>query len=126
MSAILGDFTAGFIVGQATTVVIGLWSITLGLLTGTLWVMGGRGFLGTNLWRRAGVSMVVSLTFALAKHSFIPMMSFPLMWLAMSVGYGTPSTQPPDEGSWLGRIFGEWARFLWFLILALTMIPLFL
>ena len=126
MVAILEDFIAGFAVGQVTMFVIGAWSLLLGAITGLLWVAGGRGWLGTNLWRRVGISFIISTTFAVAKHSFLPLIAFPLMWGSMAIGYGTPSTQPPDAGSWLGRIFGKWTRVAWFIILAIAMLPLFL
>ncbi len=125
MRAIIEDLLAGFIIGLSTWFVIGPWSILIACSTALLWMAGGRGYLSTNLWRRVGVSFIISTTFAVAKHSFIPIISFPLMWGSMAIGYGVPSTQPPDEGSWLGRIFGRWTRVVWYLILGVAMIPLF-
>ena len=85
------------------------------------------GYLGSNAWRRVGCPLVMALAFlGLHGHLLAVAISGGLQYGAMSIGYGTPSTQPPDAGSWLGRKFGENTRLVWFGILALAMIPLFL
>lgn len=123
--AIFEDFFAGFAVGQVTMFVIGPWSLLIGIITGVLWVLGGRGWLGTKGWRRIGVPAVISLPWALNGHFIGSLISFPLQFGAHTFGYGEIDSNDPN-GSFLGRIFGRWTRAIWYLILAVSMIPLFL
>lgn len=126
MRTIYEDFIVGFAVGQVTAFVIGIWSLFLGVLTGILWVAGGQGWLETKLWRRLGVPLLICLPWVL-KTSFIWVVaSFFMQFGVQCIGYGVPSTQPFDLGSWLGQRFGNWTRAIWFVLLGLAMIPLFL
>lgn len=120
------ELLEGFLFGLVSCLSIGFYGVLIGILCSILWRFGGIGWFGTNLWRRIGIPLVLCTAFALSKHSWIPIISFPLMWASLSIGYGTPSTQPPDEGSWLGRRFGKWTRCVWWLILMISLIPLFL
>ena len=119
------DFIQGFFLGQLTAFVIGPFSLLVGVVTGVLWILGGMGYLSTNLWRRAGISVIMATIFAIAKHSWVPMLAFPTMWLAMAQGYGTVDVND-SKGSWLGRIFGQYTRFAWWIILLISTVPLWL
>lgn len=123
-NVILEDFFYGFAIAQVTAFVWGAWSLAVGVVSGICWVGGGQGWLGTKAWRRIGVPILVSLPFGLLGHALGCGISGSLQMLWHTVGYGEPSSNPPDEGSWLGRIFGKWTRLVWFLILGLTLIPL--
>ena len=123
--AMFEDFIQGFFLAQITMFYIGLWSLLIGLICGILWVLGGMGWLGYNTWRRLGIPLVICPLIAISRHTWIPLISFPLMFGTFCLGYGIPSTQPPDEGSWLGRRFKKWARLVWWWILLLSCTPLF-
>lgn len=129
------DFIFGFIYGQVTMFVVGVWSLLIGVVTGVLWWLGGQGFLGTKDWRREGCPFITSSVFFFGNHLMESILlerlsgaliSLPLQIIAFHIGYGEPSAQPPDEGSWLGKRFGKWTRPVWFLILIISMGPLFL
>ena len=72
-----------------------------------LWALGGAEN-SKKAWRRLGVPLVALDVFILAH---VPI-KFPLVLAStgaafgvLTIGYGIPSTQPPDAGSWLGRFF---------------------
>ena len=134
MMTIFEDFIAGFAVGQVTMFVWGAWSLAVGVVSGILWVGGGQGWYQTKAWRRVGVPIAVCLPFALSGHLAGSAISFSLQFGAQSLGYGEQDTDRFDDagitrindpGSWLGRIFGKLTRIVWYLILAVAMIPLF-
>lgn len=120
------DFFSGFLVAQITALAIGPWSLLIGLFSGIAWVAGGQGWLGTKGWRRIGVPLLVCLPFALSGHILGAVISGFGQFGVHCIGYGEPSTQPPDIGSWLGRIFGQYTRLVWFILLVITLIPLVL
>ena len=61
-----------------------------------------------KFWRRLGVPIVTSLVSAICLHSYVPLLSILPVYACFTIGYGLPSTQPPDEGSALGRF---WYKF---------------
>lgn len=125
MRVIIEDLISGFVVGLVTFFVIGWWSLLIGVLCGVLWVLGGVGWLQTKLWRRLGVPIVVCLSSALKGHLIGALITLPLMFGALCIGYGEESVGPPyDAGSWLGREFRRYTRLVWYIILAISMLPL--
>jgi hypothetical protein len=65
-----------------------------------LWRFGG--YQGTSLgWRRVGVPTVICLTAAIINNAWVPLLSWPLMFGALTIGYGLPGQH--DNGSPLAR-----------------------
>lgn len=84
--------------------VIGWWVLPLALVSSMLWAYGGAE--GTSkAWRRIGVPAATAGFVVAFNPTMVWMLAFiPAGWGALTVGYGMPSTQPPDEGSTLGRL----------------------
>lgn len=88
-------------------------TIFFGTVASIFWAKSGRG--DSKLWRRLGVPVViVSGILMSSQHtlqSALPLLAWiPICFGILSLGYGIPSTQPPDSGSWLGRITFRIAR----------------
>jgi len=119
------DLIQGACYGLISTLAIGWWGLAIAHLTATLWYLGGRGWLGTNTWRRIGCPLVLCLSFMTHGFSWWIVASFFVQWGALSIGYGIPDVNDP-EGSWLGRMFGKYTRLVWCGLVLLAMIPLFI
>lgn len=66
-----------------------------------LWALtGSESKWNYKLWRRLGVPLVWALCLWKREAFFV----VPVAYGLLSLGYGIPSTQPFDEGSWLGRL----------------------
>lgn len=125
MNVLIEDFFAGFAVTQITAIVIGPWSVFLGLVGGFLWFSGGQGYLGTKAWRRLGVPLVICTPFFWHTPWYWVLASGLAQFGVQSVGYGVPDYNDP-KGSFLGRIFGKWTRVVWYVLMLIALIPLFL
>ncbi len=102
-----------------------LWITLLsGLICGILWALSGAGY--SKLFRRLGCPFVLLLGHVLFYKSFIPFVSLLPIFGVLSLGYGIPSTQPPDEGSTLGRFFYKLTKKDEFLANILTRLTIFL
>lgn len=67
-----------------------------------LWALtGSESKYNWKLWRRLGVPLI----WAICIWKWQALVAVPAAFGFMSLGYGLPSTQPPDEGSALGRFF---------------------
>lgn len=88
---------------------VGLWALPMAVVTSLLWAVGGAEG-GKKVVRRLGVPLTITSVCALFAHSWVPFISVPLAFGVLSIGYGIPSTQPPDEGSWLGQYCFELAN----------------
>lgn len=129
------DVVEGFVYGIFSVFAIGPFAIPAAAVTALLWALGGAGFLGLNSWRRIGCPAVMASIFYFTGHP-LALGSGILQWGALSIGYGIPSVQPPDEGSELGRFWFERfghdkktdvaTQISWFAILALAMAPMFI
>ena len=95
------EFAIGFILGLGFFWAIGWCAVLLGLITGVAYRAGGAGWLGTKGWRRLGVPLAIALS--LQRIGWWIGGAFVLSVILLSLGYGTRSTQPPDEGSPLGN-----------------------
>lgn len=96
---------------------VGWWAILLSLACAYLWSAGGakKEDGGNKAYRRIGCSLLPTITvFTICQQGFVdgtgvlhlwPLISFPLAWAVLSIGYGIKSTQPPDPGSWLGNFW---------------------
>jgi len=75
------------------------WIITVPLCA-FLWALtGSESKYNYKLWRRLGVPLV----WALSLWTWQALICVPIAFGFLSIGYGMPSTQPIDDGSWLGR-----------------------
>lgn len=126
------ELIIGFIVGISSWLVIGFWAIPVSLVTSFFWAYTGAG--ASKLYRRLGVPALISGVCSVVTHSWIPLISILPAFGVLSIGYGIPSTQPPDGGSWLGRLCWTYAGFdekraelycrtIIYVLLALTFIP---
>ena len=67
-----------------------------------LWALSGsESKYNYKLWRRLGVPLV----WVIGIFNYYALAAVPIAFGFLSMGYGLPSTQPPDEGSGLGRFF---------------------
>jgi len=86
------------------------WTLGLAFLTmpicGVLWALSGMDE-STKLWRRLGCPAVQAFALYLVTKSIWVIGAIPIGYGILSIGYGVPSTQPPDAGSALGRFFYE-------------------
>lgn len=71
-----------------------------------LWAWSGAGH--GNFWRRMVMPGIVVASIFMARQHWQVLISWPIMWGVLSIGYGIPSTMPQDPGSWLGRFW--WNR----------------
>lgn len=123
MRAIIEDYLIGSVFGFVTCIVLGWYfGLACSIVCGILWVLGGRGFIGSKVWRRLGVPLLISLQFATNGHILGSIISFLLQIGWQTAGYGEPS--PGDSGSWLGRLLNNYTRPVWLGVYALTLLPL--
>lgn len=124
----------GAVFAACLSVLIGWWALPLIPLFAFLWAWTGAGH--GAFWRKILMPFIVCLVvFLFHNHwsKYWIWLSFPLSAIVLSLGYGIPSTQPPDPGSPLGRFWHkrvpEYSEFLtratiW-ILLALSFIPAF-
>lgn len=80
---------------------LGPWVLAAAPLCAWLWALGGATAKGI---RRIGCPMVVGAALWHTTGNWVASLIWvPVAWVTLSVGYGLPSTQPPDAGSVLGR-----------------------
>lgn len=80
------------------------WNLAIGLLSAVLWAYGGAEF-GKKVVRRLGVPVLIVVSAIFGGQPWWAVISIPLGFGILSIGYGIPSTQPPDAGSALGRFW---------------------
>lgn len=99
----LNELLVGFLVPFVACVYwIGWWSIPVCAATAILWALGGAYGHSIRVW---GVPALLCGSVGLTHQSWVASFPYFLMVGALSIGYGIPSTQPPDEGSALGRFW---------------------
>jgi hypothetical protein len=82
----------------------GWWVILICPITSLFWAMAGaEGF--DKFWRRVLVPASICLLLSIIMHRWWVLFGILPAWGSLSIGYGYPSTQPPDEGSALGRFW---------------------
>ena len=97
------ELMIGAVCGFCTVLWTGVLCIPLTTLTAILWAVGGAGIKSV---RRYGVPFVWCLAVYFAHGgNLLAFLPFPFMVALLSIGYGLPSTQPYDEGSFLGRFW---------------------
>jgi ribose/xylose/arabinose/galactoside ABC-type transport system permease subunit len=96
------ELLIGAIFGLTFWFVLGWWVIPVAICTSLLWAIGGT--YGHSI-RVFGVPSIVCTAAYLLSHKWLVLISYPFGALILSMGYGIPSTQPPDAGSTLGRFW---------------------
>jgi hypothetical protein len=91
------ELTIGFIFGLCFSPIIGWYALCLAPATSWLWAKSGAPN-SNKFYRRIGVPLLTAAFTGL-------WWSIPGAWALLSMGYGIPSTQPPDEGSTLGKFW---------------------
>lgn len=95
------EVLVGFAHGAWAMALIGLWwGLALGAGTAALFALGGA---GQKLYRRIGVPAAVAALLVFGTGKWLMIVAGLSGFAVLSIGYGLPSTQPPDAGSWLGR-----------------------
>ena len=87
----------------------GLSDLVVVLVGSLLWAVGGAPHFG-KAWRRVGCPALVGLSFIIKTGSWLGVPAALATFGVLTLGYGLPSTQPPDEGSMLGRIAWKLAK----------------
>ena len=109
------EFLIGFILGLGFIVFTNLaCGLLLGLVFGVLWRLGGMGLWGTKAWRRVGIPVLLVIVICIPL--LLKMVLAGITFGILTVGYGTRSLQPPDEGTILGNwcvsvageVYGKW------------------
>ena len=98
------ELIIGFLFALPFVFIIGFLALAIAPLTSILWALSGMNG-QPKIWRRLGVPFVVCLAVFLLKHHWQAWISLPLAFGALSLGYGIPSEQPPDEGSAIGQFY---------------------
>jgi hypothetical protein len=87
----------------------GWWAILISPICSILWSLSGATRFD-KFWRRIGVPTVICLSLAIKTGIWFSLVGILPAWGSLSIGYGLPSTQPPDEGSALGRFWWRVCR----------------
>jgi hypothetical protein len=96
------DILLGCILGALTFPIIGLWSLVSVVACAYFWWKGGR---KGNSWQVYGCTVSCYLPMFLVSQNWMVLIPAIPTGVLLSMGYGIPSTQPPDKGSTLGRFF---------------------
>lgn len=123
--AMLYDILYGALFGLISAPFIGWLSIPVSVASALLWMLGGIGWLGTAMWRKAGCPVALCGAIFIYRHEWPCVVAGILQHLVFRIGYGVPDMNDP-EGSWLGRKFGKHTRLVWFGLLGLASLPLLL
>lgn len=97
------ELATGFVFGICFWPIIGPLTLLVGTICSFLWALTGSG--KSKLYRRLGVPLVPCAAIYLMTYNWHIWISLPLAYGVLSLGYGIPSTQPPDSGSTLGRFW---------------------
>jgi hypothetical protein len=109
------EFSIGAVLGLGFFGLIGWWAVLLALITGVLYERGGTGWLGTKLWRRAGVPISIGVSFIHHYQLVMVLIGCVFSVVLLSVGYGQRDSTDAGSpfGNWwldrLGIFWGKWA-----------------
>ena len=89
------------IIASILTAIVVPFPIAIGAipLCAFLWALTGAS--ASKLFRRLGVPLV----WALCLWNLYALIAVPIGFGMLCIGYGIPTTQPYDKGSWLGIVF---------------------
>lgn len=135
------ELIAGAVFGLAPSIVCRSWWLLFMVpVCSILWAWTGSGH--GAFWRKVLMPTLSICAIFAVKHHWQAFIGLPFMIGALSIGYGVPSTRPPDPGSFLGRFW--WGktdgiteeehqdhaefltRFTIYIVLGLCFIPAFL
>lgn len=112
------ELLVGFLLTLCLTPIMGALGLLALIICPLLWALSGMHG-QDKIWRRLGVPVVWALAILAHCHNWYVLLAIPMSFGALCIGYGIPSTQPPDEGSWLGRFYynlckknEQWANIL--------------
>ena len=100
------DLLIGALVALPMTIWLGQYAIPIIVGSAYLWSLGGqRGHSYRSVW----ITLLLNLPIIwITPYPHLwPLLSAVPMGVIMSLGYGLPSTQPPDSGSPLGRYWSK-------------------
>jgi hypothetical protein len=97
------EIITGASFGLCLFLILKFWVLLIAPLCAILWAMSGNGY--SKLYRRLGCATVVLFPVTLLTGVYQCLYGILPIFAVMSLGYGIPATQPPDEGSFLGKIF---------------------
>lgn len=125
------ELLVGACVGGVFILKFGVVATLIVPICSVLWALGGS---VNKAFRRVGVAVVPAALAAVLTGSAWPLLAIPAAFGVMSIGYGIPSTLPPDAGSLLGRFFFKhfpehadlFTRGTLYVLLALAFLPVWL
>ena len=82
----------------------GPWFLLAAVCAGYCWARGGAKD-QRKAWRRLGAPFFACLGIFMQSGGWITFIPVIPAFIVLSMGYGIPSTQPEDDGSWLGRFW---------------------
>lgn len=100
------ELLIGAIFGAVPVIWIHWWALITVPLCAFLWAWTGAGH--GVIWRKVLMPAITVGAICVTRHSWHPAIGLPFMMLVLSLGYGIPSTRPPDPGSMLGRFW--WSK----------------
>jgi hypothetical protein len=125
------ELIIGAVFGLVFAFKLGLWAVPLAVATSILWALGGA---VEKNYRRVGCAVLPAVLGAFVLQSWQPLWAAPMAYGALCIGYGMPSTQPPDKGSFLGQLMSGWlsspqlanvmTRIVVYAIILISFIPL--
>ena len=139
------EIVIGAVYGLIFAFKVGWWAIPLSIACGLLWALGGAS--GSHkAYRRVGCALLPAILVFFKTGHFLALLSFPLAWAVLCIGYGMPDIDDfhpglpairiNDPGSWLGRFWLRhtknmwWANFLTrttiYVLLLLSFIPVWI
>ena len=87
---------------------IGYWAIPFALLSSFLWALSGSEYkINHKLFRRLGCPLCIAIPLVITTGKWIVLLGVAPAFGALTLGYGIPSLNPPDEGSLLGRFYNK-------------------
>ncbi len=92
----------GAVYGLAFWPFLGLYSLLIALISGSLWSIGGAAKTSTGI-RKVGVPIVIGLSVLIAQWHWQYILCSVAAFGVLTMGYGMPSHD--DEGSILGNVF---------------------
>lgn len=108
------ELAYGFVFGASMAYWTHLWAIPTAVICAYLWARSGMEG-EAKFWRRVlcpviqNAALTISIQYS-PEFIIASMAAGACATMMLSVGYGIPSTQPPDPGSVLGRYFFRLAK----------------
>jgi hypothetical protein len=98
------ELLVGFLLTLSLAFITGLLVLPLAIICAYLWALSGMPD-SDKIWRRLVVPTLWALCICYHMDSWKCLFAIPISFGFLSMGYGIPATQPPDDGSWLGKFY---------------------